>query len=145
MNDPIRFYSINEPYGEFSNFAAYPIELDNHVWPTSEHFFQAQKFTNRAYQKTIRGTPSPMTAARLGRSRKVPIRTDWNKVRDDVMYRAVRAKFAQHADLQSLLRSTGERKLIEHTQNDSYWGDGGDGSGENMLGQILMRVRKEMG
>ncbi len=27
---------------------------------------------------------------------------------------------------------------------DSYWGDGGDGSGKNMLGKILMRVRDEL-
>jgi predicted NAD-dependent protein-ADP-ribosyltransferase YbiA (DUF1768 family) len=30
------------------------------------------------------------------------------------------------------------------TENDSYWGDGGDGSGRNMLGQVLMRVREEL-
>ena len=32
--------------------------------------------------------------------------------------------------------------FVEHTENDSYWGDGGDGSGKNMLGQILMDVRE---
>lgn len=28
-----------------------------------------------------------------------------------------------------------------HSVQDSYWGDGGDGSGKNMLGLILMEVR----
>jgi predicted NAD-dependent protein-ADP-ribosyltransferase YbiA (DUF1768 family) len=28
--------------------------------------------------------------------------------------------------------------------NDSYWGDGGDGSGKNMLGKILMEVRHKL-
>ncbi len=145
MNGPILFYSTKEPYGEFSNFAAFPIEMDGLVWPTTEHFFQAQKFTDNSYQEKIRKTPSPMIAARLGRSRKVPLRPDWDKVRDGIMYKAVQAKFAQHADLQTLLLSTGARKLVEHTTNDSYWGDGGDGSGKNMLGQLIMRVRTELG
>jgi len=33
---------------------------------------------------------------------------------------------------------------VEHTDNDSYWADGGDGSGRNMLGVLLMSVRKEL-
>ncbi len=40
--------------------------------------------------------------------------------------------------------ATGDSKIVEHTENDRYWGDGGDGSGQNRLGQILMRVRAEL-
>ena len=43
-----------------------------------------------------------------------------------------------------MLMGTGDAKLVEHTENDDYWGDGGDGSGKNMLGQILMRIRAEL-
>jgi predicted NAD-dependent protein-ADP-ribosyltransferase YbiA (DUF1768 family) len=43
-----------------------------------------------------------------------------------------------------LLLSTGDAKLIEHTSNGFHWADGGDGSGKNMLGQILMEVRKQL-
>ena len=57
---------------------------------------------------------------------------------------AVRAKFSQHAELTELLLGTGDAKLVEHTENDSYWGDGGDGRGRNRLGQILMQVREEL-
>ena len=48
------------------------------------------------------------------------------------------------AAIAALLLSTGDAKLVEHTENDSYWGDGGDGSGRNMLGQILMQIRTEL-
>lgn len=34
--------------------------------------------------------------------------------------------------------------LLNHTSNDSYWGDGGDGSGKNMLGRLLVEVREEL-
>lgn len=59
------------------------------------------------------------------------------------MRTAVRAKFEQYDDLRDFLLSTADAKIIEHTANDSYWGDGGDGSGRNMLGRILMDLRSE--
>jgi N-glycosidase YbiA len=60
------------------------------------------------------------------------------------MHEAVLARFTQYADLRETLLGTGESLLVEHTENDAYWGDGGDGSGKNRLGQILMRVREEL-
>jgi predicted NAD-dependent protein-ADP-ribosyltransferase YbiA (DUF1768 family) len=40
-----------------------------------------------------------------------------------------------------MLVRTAERTLVEHTALDSYWGDGGDGTGKNRLGVLLMQVR----
>ena len=142
--DVIHFYSVSEPYGEFSNFAPFPIRLAGSTWPTSEHYFQAQKFEDPAYREKIRTTKSPMIAARLGRSRMVKLRRDWESVKVGIMRDAVRAKFAQHGQLRELLLATGEATIVEHTTKDSYWGDGGDGSGKNMLGRILMEVRDEL-
>jgi len=140
----IRFYSVAETYGEFSNFAPYPIKLKSKTWPTSEHYFQAQKFAGTAHEDKIRKAASPMKAAELGRTRKVRLRANWDHMKDNVMLEAVRAKFAQHPDLQALLLDTGEAILIEHTENDAYWGDGGDGKGKNRLGKILMKIREEL-
>ncbi len=140
----LNFYRVSDPFGEFSNFAPFPIKLDGKIWPTTEHYFQAQKFGSESYREKIRKTASPMIAARLGRSRKEKLRHDWEHVKVDVMRTAVRAKFTQHRELHDLLVSTGEQTLVEHTTNDSYWGDGGDGSGKNMLGRILMEIRAEL-
>ena len=60
------------------------------------------------------------------------------------MRRALLAKFTQHDDLRAVLLGTGEADLVEHTASDAYWGDGGDGTGKNRLGHILMRVRAEL-
>ena len=57
---------------------------------------------------------------------------------------ALRAKFTQHPSLRSLLLHTGDAELIEHTKNDRYWADGGDGTGKNRLGQLLMELRTEL-
>ena len=144
MKNQITFYSVTQAWGEFSNFAPFPIKLGGKLWPTSEHYFQAQKFAGTRMEEKIRKASSPMKAAELGRTRRVKIQKNWNSKRDNVMLEAVRAKFDQHEELKELLLSTGDAEIIEHTENDAYWGDGRDGSGKNRLGKILMIVRKEI-
>ena len=124
--------------------APYPISLGGKLWPTSEHYFQAQKFDDEQHAEAIRNEKSPMIAARMGRDRSKPIKNDWEALKVTVMTAAVRAKFTQHPELHSVLLATGDANIVEHTGNDSYWRDGGDGSGQNMLGQILMQVRAEL-
>ncbi len=49
---PILFYSVREsPYGCFSNFSPHPFEFDGKRWPTSEHYFQAQKFAGTPFRE----------------------------------------------------------------------------------------------
>jgi N-glycosidase YbiA len=141
MHSVIRFYRERDSYGEFSNFAAFPIHLKGQMWPTSEHYFQAQKFAGTEHEAHVRQAKTPGDAARMGRDRMRPLRTDWESVKDDIMREAVWAKFEQHPQLRQLLLSTGDAELVEHTKNDRYWGDGGDGTGRNMLGRILMETR----
>jgi N-glycosidase YbiA len=140
----INFYSTTGEYGCFSNFSRHSIFLNGKRWPTSEHFFQAMKFQGTEHEEEARLTKKPSEAAAMGRDRKRPLRRDWESVKDGIMLEAVRAKFTQHEDLKVILLGTGDAKLVEHTTNDSYWANGGDGSGKNMLGQILMRVREEL-
>ena len=140
----ILFYRINELYGGFSNFSPHPFELNGRQWPTSEHYFQAQKFPGTEHEEAVRLAKSPMIAARMGRSRERPLRQDWETVKDDIMREALLAKFTQHPSLRSLLLGTENAELIEHTTNDSYWGDGGDGTGKNRLGQLLMELREQL-
>lgn len=140
----IEFYSTKHEYGEFSNFAAFGFHMDGHWYRTSEHYFQAMKFEDPDYQERIRETKSPMIAARLGRSRNIKIRSDWEEVKIDVMRTAVRAKIMEHNELQKLLLGTGDEPIVEAAGRDYFWGIGKDGSGKNWLGKILMEVRSEL-
>jgi hypothetical protein len=140
----INFYLTGEKYGPFSNFSRHPIKLAGKTWSTSEHYFQAQKFVGTQYEEEVRKIKKPSEAAKMGRDRSLPLRKDWESVKDNVMRDAVYAKFTQNEDLKEFLLSTGNDKLVEHTVNDSYWADGGDGSGKNMLGIILMEVRDKI-
>jgi ribA/ribD-fused uncharacterized protein len=143
-NDTIYFYGTKDEHGYMSNFAAYPIVIDGVVWPTTEHYFQAMKFVGSEHVELIRKCASPATAARMGRSRKRPLRADWERVKDDVMRLAVWQKFLQHPAIAALLLATGDAKLVEKTTRDTYWGCGTRGDGKNMLGVILVEVRQRL-
>ena len=157
MKKQIKFYGRTKPdpkYWPFSNFYPAPfVDSAGITWPTTEHYFQAMKFlpgeicklnslfTCREY---IRRAKTPGEAAQIGRSRDLPLRKDWEEVKDQYMYKALWYKFTQHQDLRELLCETNDAELIEHTYKDSYWGDGGDGTGKNMLGVLLMKIRKNI-
>lgn len=144
MSDqPIYFYTSTEEYFEFSNFYPQGFEENGVYWPTVEHYFQAMKFNDLVYQEKIRNARTPKQAKDLGRTRKLPIRADWDLARDSVMKYALQKKF-NHPTLKKLLKNTGTRKLIESSPYDRYWGCGSDGSGENRLGYLLMEVRNEI-
>lgn len=140
----IYFYKINEEYGCFSNFSHHGFELDGKWWMTSEHYFQAQKFYGTEYAEIIRLLDNPMKAAEMGRNRSLPLRKDWEQVKDDIMRKAVYAKFSQNTELKDILVETGEELLVEKTSNDYYWGCGTTENGKNMLGLILMEVREQL-
>jgi ribA/ribD-fused uncharacterized protein len=138
----IYFYSSREkPYGCFSNFSRHAFELDGAWWPTSEHYFQAQKFVDTPYAEQIRQASTASMAAKMGRGRSYPLRSDWEQVKDSVMFQGVLRKFEIHDDIRSILLGTGEELLIENALKDYYWGCGADGSGQNKLGKVLMSIR----
>lgn len=145
MNKKIYFYTTKDQHGYMSNFARYAIKINDKEYMTSEHYYQSQKAAGTDFEKAIADAANPKSAATLGRSNLFVLREDWDQVKDDVMRVAVEAKFRQHPDIKEKLLSTGDAKLVEDTAttNDCYWGCGTDGSGKNMLGVILMEMRKK--
>ncbi len=143
---PIYFYGSYYPFYELSNFYKFaPFRLAGKLWKSSEHFFQAQKFIGTPYEEVIRKCESPRRAFELARKYEMTgwKRKDWEKIKLKVMYRALLAKFSTHRHLHLLLHSTGDRRLFEHTSEDSYWGDGGVAkTGCNNLGKLLEDVRE---
>jgi len=141
----INFYNHNEPYYEFSNFyIGQPVMLHDKFWPTTEHFYQAMKFQGSALEEQVRNLPTPRDAFEFSRRHANEVRKDWLITRDSVMHEAVLAKFQQDPVLLVTLLDTRDAFLVEHTRNDAYWGDGGDGSGANKLGHTLMKVREHI-
>lgn len=148
MTETINFYSTMGYYGFLSNFYRRPVAVGGKVYPTSEHFYQQAKFENTdpEWAAEISEASTPSIAKKMGndRSHNMMSMSKWDSMKEDVMYEVLLEKFTQHDDLREKLVGTGKAILVEHTVNDSYWGDGGDGSGKNRLGVLLMKVRKEL-
>ena len=142
--DKVDFYSRRDAFGEFSNFALFPIEIDGVMWPTSEHYYQAYKYNEPELREWVRAAKKPYEAAQRGRDKSKPKRKDWKQAKDAIMEKALVAKFSQYPQLQELLLSTGDAVLYEHTKNDCYWGDCGNRKGKNKLGKALMAIRKRL-
>lgn len=142
--DIIQFHLVGQDYGSLSNSAPFPISLDSKMWYTAEHYFQARKFHDVQVQKQIQQTRAASEIIWIANNPKLRVRRDWDLVKLDFMRTAVRAKFTQITSLKKLLINTGDAILIDHSEEDLYWSDGGDGSGRNMLGVVLMEIRDEL-
>ena len=137
----IYFYTTVDEYGCFSNFSSHGFELGGRYWLTAEHYFQAQKYAGTEHELHIALARTPKEAAQRGRDRSVPLRSDWEEVKDEVMRRVVLRKFETHQAIWAILLGTGDADLVENAPGDYYWGCGADGTGQNKLGKILMEIR----
>ena len=165
MNKEIWFYDTKDkPYGVFSNFYLINIKYGNKTYPTSEAYFQAEKYKgvgaskiNIEYAKLIESQNTGNKAAILARQvvpnvpykwatelrvivnnykeKGVKIRGDWESIKDNVMRRAVYQKFSQHSNLKEILLQTEDKLIFEHTHRDLYWADGHPKSNSNVHGE----------
>ncbi|MCG7499540.1 GTP cyclohydrolase II [Vibrio sp. Of7-15] len=144
MYKEVFFYEPEDLHGYLSNFAPVEVNLEGQIWATSEHYYQAQKFHCPELQEKIRNAKTPDIAFQLSREYVSDVREDWEDIRSEVMKLIVSEKFKQNPQIADKLISTGNCIIKEHSHKDNFWGDGGDGSGRNELGKILMDVRDEL-
>lgn len=153
------FRRDRQAFGFLSHFHDATIHLDGEDWPTVEHYFQAQRSDDPAYQSVIRGAVAPGMAKRLGAPPDAPRRVsqqswfrkngarprpDWEDIQLDVMRRADWAKFSQHPDLARRLLATRPATIEQDAPFDLFWGTGIDGNGLNWAGHILMEIRDRL-
>lgn len=128
-----------------SNYYPAPIKMWNMKFLCSEAAFQAAKFLEKP-EIIVRFTSlEGHDAFELAQSLSHQQRGDWYQVREKIMLEVLRAKFEQHPELTELLMATGDAYLVEHSDRDPFWTDGGDGKGKNRLGKLLMQLRLEKG
>jgi hypothetical protein len=133
--------SFSGYYRFLSNFWISQIVYEGLTYRNSEAAYQASK-TFDPTKKLWFLELEPGQAKRLGKN--LPLRPDWEEVKDQVMYEICLAKFTQNPALGRLLRETGDEHLEEgNTWGDTTWGTV-DGVGENRLGKILMQIRVEL-
>jgi len=136
----IGFNSKSGDTAYLSNFASSLMTgNDGNIYKTAEHAFQASKTTDMIWRQRIIDAPTPAAARALGR--QAPLRRDWAEIKVDLMKRILEAKFAQNPTMASQLMATGEADLSHTASWDNFWGTGSSGTGENILGKILMEIR----
>lgn len=149
MKDEIGFYRANEkPHGCLSNLFRREIEFEGVIYPTAEHAYQAGKARRPEVRDWLMAAPSPALLAMAAHGLyHWDVAPGWSKTKFDRMRAILREKFTQHQDLNELLLSTGDKRLVEMPRTDNptnrLWGEV-NGQGKNMLGNLLMEIREEL-
>lgn len=163
QNAVVTFKKADEEFGGFSNMSGdFPILVNGVRVRSSEHLYQALKFTDHAdVQKQILDEPRPMRAKWFAKTKDdakknkegnlKKVRKDWNEIQVEVMEFCLKTKLIWHwIKFGQLLRSTEGREIFEIEAREvksPFWGvvAGGDGfRGENRLGELLMKLRDEL-
>ncbi len=159
-------------HGTFlSNFYATPVVLEGRTYPTVEHAYQAAKFFNFDWNSVneeakeeikeslkLRGyaedtvysndlfTDTRMTAGNIKIIADVLrkhdyVDKDWEDKRIKIMIDLILQKFSTEDMIHKLEETIGKELIEGNTWNDTLWGVC-DGKGRNILGIILMEIRK---
>ena len=138
---------FKDEYDWLSNFYLCNILYKGEYYTSAEAAFQAQKCVDENEKKLFLTLP-PGKAKRLGRI--VKLRTDWEQVKEKIMYEILLIKFTQNIELKEKLLDTNDNYLMEgNNWGDIFWGvcppEGEPGkNGLNVLGELLMKVRSDI-
>ena len=133
--------NFKDKYYFLSNYYECPVTYDGITYQNNEAAFQAQKCLRYEDRKQFAKLNSS-EAKHLGR--KISLRPDWEQIKVQEMAKIVHAKFEQNDALAKKLCDTDYAYLEEgNTWGDRVWGTV-NGSGQNLLGQILMKEREKI-
>jgi ribA/ribD-fused uncharacterized protein len=143
------FQRPSDEYGWLHNFhRKYPFPDRNGVyWPSSEHYYQAQKMIVDEHIEAVRLMPTPMEAKHKAYELINYWDPDWDceQTRVEAMIEACYLKYKAHPALQALLEKTWTLDLIEASSKDAEWGAIANGmgyfKGKNLLGIVWMYIR----
>ena len=146
------FKKTREEFGGLSNMAAgFPIQINSINIRTSEALYQACRFPYHPHiQREIILQHSPMSAKMKSKPyRGEYTRSDWGRVRVNVMRWSLRVKLVQNWDkFSTLLLETGDKPIVEDSRRDDFWGakrlDEDSLKGANILGRLLVELREEI-
>lgn len=138
-------YFFTPAFHALDNFSAHAVEIYDHIFPTVEHAFQWKKFEHEPQiALEIFGARSPEAVKKVSARFKDKILSSWHTSKLKVMEEICRAKLMQHEDVQEILLKTENRRILENSPVDSFWGIGPNNSGENNIGKIWMKLREEL-
>lgn len=144
-------FFYEQEFYPLSNFSSFRLLWRGVDFDTSEHAYHWSKFDIGAHpeqrmsiRSAIRLSRSAHDAYRVAHENQSLVRPDWTEVRVLTMRAILFAKVTQHPYVLRKLLQTGDRRLVENSWRDPFWGWGPNRDGENMLGKLWMQVRAQM-
>lgn len=136
---------FQDEYLFLSNLYLIDLKAKSTIYKSAEHFYQAVRCNDKNDKIKIENAETSKSAKILGRFFTPKIDWDVNKV--GVMEKILRLKF-RNSRLKRLLRETDSKELINSNHHhDMFWGvcncTKHQRAGLNMLGKILMKIRRE--
>ncbi len=133
-----------------SPYAKFPIKMEVdgkfYIFPTVEHYYQAMKFyASDERFHTIMNLKNPDEARLITKTPEYKInrRVDFDKNKFNIMEKGMRAKFMQNLEAAEMLKATKKDVLIKSCVV-CYKCGFGEGSTQNRMGKILMKIRAEL-
>ncbi len=142
--------------GPFSQWYRAGFQLNGREFVCAEQymmFCKALLFGDQDVASRILASRSAREQKALGRQVHGFDESTWQMFREGIVFSGNLAKFTQNDDLRRQMVATGSRILVEASPKDTVWGvglaeddphilDRSNWRGHNLLGEILMRVRK---
>lgn len=154
----ICFHNPDEENGYLSNWYLSEFTIDDIAFSSMEQYMMYEKailFHDQETAKKILQTDNVAVIKALGRTVQNFDDTVWGQSREEIVYKGVFEKFRQNPELRKRLERTGEEVIAECAVKDKIWGIGLSmkdedrfcverWKGQNLLGKILMDVRKDI-
>ena len=154
----ICFHNPDEENGYLSNWYLSEFIIDDITFSSMEQYMMYEKailFHDQETAEKILQTDNVAVIKALGRTVQNFDDTVWGQSREEIVYKGVFEKFRQNPELRKRLERTGEEVIAECAVKDRIWGIGlfmkdedrfcvDRWKGQNLLGKILMDVRKDI-
>lgn len=133
------FNPKDKPFGWLSNNYLYKMRLDGEEWKTATHYIYAKLLKNKGEQNIIRNSDisniSELTYKLINNNT-----INLDKLSYEIAYNEL---FKQQPELRTLLINTNNSPLV-YKSNNIVFGINDKGEGKNLLGVILMQLRKKI-
>ena len=142
--DCVFFYE--QEFYVLSNFSSFQVDWRSRRFSTSEHAYHWESFWCRqgeVHRAKILDARSAHEAFSYAQQFKADRRTNWDDIKTKVMRGIICEKALQNPYVFKKLMESGDRKLIENSWRDDFWGWGPNRDGQNKLGELWMDVRAE--
>lgn len=130
----------------FSNFSSFSVRWKGRLWPTSEHAYQASHFMNdhsKLVEQIFRAN-SAHEAYKIAKNNVDKVPEDWENRKIKIMESICKNKLRQNPYVMKKLLQTGNKKIVEDSPKDDFWGWGLNRHGRNELGKVWMKLREEI-